>query len=112
MMPRSYSEILAKVEPIYEAQPERFTKFYDRITVLLNDLKPGTSILIAEHCTPRSLELFMDVAEMVIIEDLMHRDAMDGVLEFSDDRKSIRRTEVYRPSKSLYSSYRRSMEHP
>lgn len=41
MMPRSYSEILAKIEPIYEAQPERFTKFYNQITVLLNDLKPG-----------------------------------------------------------------------
>lgn len=107
MMPRSYSEILAKIEPIYEAQPERFTKFYNQITVLLNDLKPGKSILIAEHCTPRSLELFMDVAEMIIIEDLMHRDAMDGVLEFSHDRKSIRRSESFRPSKNLFPSYRR-----
>ena len=106
-MARSYQEILAKVKPIYDAQPERFTKFYNRITVLLNELKPGTSILIAEHCTPRSLELFMDVAEMVIIEDLMHRDAMDGVLEFSHDRKSIRRTESFKPSKSLLSYYRR-----
>lgn len=105
-MARSYQEILAKVEPIYKAQPERFTKFYDRITVLLNDLEPGKSILIAEHCTSRSLELFMDVAEMVIIEDLMHRDATDGVLEFSHDRKSIRRTESFKPSKSLF-SYRR-----
>ena len=106
-MARSYQEILAKVKPIYDAQPERFTKFYNRITVLLNELKPGTSILIAEHCTPRSLELFMDVAEMVIIEDLMHRDATDGVLEFSHDRKSIRRTEGFKPSKSLFSYYRR-----
>ena len=106
-MARSFQEILAKVKPIYDAQPERFTKFYNRITVLLNELKPGTSILIAEHCTPRSLELFMDVAEMVIIEDLMHRDAMDGVLEFSHDRKSIRRTESFKPSKSLFSYYRR-----
>ena len=106
-MARSYQEILAKVKPIYDTQPERFTKFYNRITVLLNELKPGTSILIAEHCTPRSLELFMDVAEMVIIEDLMHRDAMDGVLEFSHDRKSIRRTESFKPSKSLFSYYRR-----
>ena len=106
-MARSYQEILAKVKPIYDAQPERFTKFYNRITVLLNELKPGTSILIAEHCTPRSLELFMDVAEMVIIEDLMHRDAMDGILEFSHDRKSIRRTESFKPSKSLFSYYRR-----
>ena len=106
-MARSYQEILTKVKPIYDAQPERFTKFYNRITVLLNELKPGTSILIAEHCTPRSLELFMDVAEMVIIEDLMHRDAMDGVLEFSHDRKSIRRTESFKPSKSLFSYYRR-----
>ena len=106
-MARSYQEILAKVKPIYDAQPERFTKFYNRITVLLNELKPGTSILIAEHCTPRSLELFMDVAEMVIIEDLMHRDAMDGVLEFSHDRKSIRRTESFKPSKSSFSYYRR-----
>ena len=106
-MARSYQEILAKVKPIYDAQPERFTKFYNRITVLLNELKPGTSILIAEHCTPRSLELFMDVAEMVIIEDLMHRKAMDGVLEFSHDRKSIRRTESFKPSKSLFSYYRR-----
>lgn len=106
-MARSYQEILAKVKPIYDAQPERFTKFYNRITVLLNELKPGTSILIAEHCTPRSLELFMDVAEMVIIEDLMHRDAMDGVLEFSHDRKSIRRTESFKPSKSLFSYCRR-----
>lgn len=106
-MARSYQEILAKVKPIYDAQPERFTKFYNRITVLLNELKPGTSILIAEHCTPRSLELFMDVAEMVIIEDLMHRDATDGGLEFSHDRKSIRRTESFKPSKSLFSYYRR-----
>lgn len=107
MMPRSYNEILAKVQPIYDAYPERFTKFYDRITVLLNDLKPGTSILIAEHCTARSLELFMDVAEMVIIENLMHRDASDGILEFSDDRKSIRKTEGFKPSKSLFPHYRR-----
>ena len=106
-MARSYQEILAKVKPIYDAQPERFTKFYNRITVLLNELKPGTSILIAEHCTPRSLELFMDVAEMVIIEDLMHRDASDGILEFSDDRKSIRRTEGFKPSKNLFPYHRR-----
>ena len=106
-MTRSYQEILDKVMPIYEAQPERFTKFYDAITVLLFGLKPGTSILISEHCTERSREMFMDVAEMVIIEDLMHRDASDGVLEFSDDRRSIRRTEVIKPSKNLYSYYRR-----
>ena len=48
-MARSYQEILDKVKPIYEAHPERFTKFYDAITVLLFNLKPGTSILIAEH---------------------------------------------------------------
>lgn len=96
-----------KVKPIYEEEPERFMKFYDAITVLLFGLKPGTSILIAEHCTERSRNLFMDVAEMVIIEDLMHRDAMDGVLEFSDDRKSIRRTSSMRPSKNLFSKYRR-----
>ena len=106
-MARSYQEILDKLKPIYEEQPERFTKFYDAITVLLFGLKPGTSILIAEHCTERSRNLFMDVAEMVIIEDLMHRDAMDGVLEFSDDRKSIRRTSSMRPSKNLFSNYRR-----
>ena len=93
--------------PIYDAQPERFTRFYNAITVLLFGLKPGTSILIAEHCAERSRELFMDVAEMVIIEDLMHRDAMDGVLEFSDDRKSIRRTPSVRPSKNLFSLHRR-----
>ena len=106
-MARSYQEILAKVQPIYEAQPARFTKFYDAITVLLFGLKPGASILIAEHCTERSHELFMDVAEMVIIEDLMHRDAMDGVLEFSDDRRSIRRTMTYKSSEDLFSIYRR-----
>ena len=93
--------------PIYDAQPERFTRFYNAITVLLFGLKPGTSILIAEHSAERSRELFMDVAEMVIIEDLMHRDAMDGVLEFSDDRKSIRRTPSVRPSKNLFSLHRR-----
>lgn len=106
-MARSYQEILAKVQPIYEAQPERFTKFYDAITVLLFNLKPGTSILISEHCTERSRELFMDVAEMVIIEDLRHRDATDGILEFSDDRKSIRRTMTFKPSEDLFSIYRR-----
>ena len=106
-MARSYQDILNKVMPIYDAQPERFTKFYNAITVLLSGLKPGTSILIAQHCTERSRELFMDVAEMVIIEDLMHRDAMDGVLEFSDDRKSIRRTPSFRPSKNLFSLHRR-----
>lgn len=111
-MARSYKEILAKVQPIYEAQPERFTKFYDRITVLLSELKPGTSILIAEHCTARSMELFMDVAEMVIIEDLMHRDATDGVLEFSHDRKSIRRTESFKPSKNLFSYCRKGKDYP
>ena len=106
-MSRSYQEILSKVMPIYEAHPERFTKFYDAITVLLFGLKPGTSILISEHCTERSRELFMDVAEMVIIEDLMHRNTADGILEFSDDRRSIRRTETFKPSKNLFSYYHR-----
>lgn len=105
MMARSYREIVEKVLPLHKAEPERFKKFYDAVTVLLLSIQPGQSILIAEHCTQRSYDLFMDVAEMVIIEDMMHRETKDDILEFTPDRKSIRRMKPFEATKSLYSYY-------
>lgn len=106
-MGRTYGEILKKVKPVFEQYPERFTKFYDRITVLLTELKPGESIVIADNCTPKSYDLFMDVAEMVVIEDVIHRDPNEGILEFSVDRKKIRRTQGFILAKKFSSFSKR-----
>ena len=69
-MARSYQEILEKVMPLAGRDPGRFKRFYDRVTELLLRIPEGGSIIVSEHCTARSLELFMDVAEMCIIEEL------------------------------------------
>lgn len=106
-MPRSYREIVEKVWPICEQQPERFKTFYDKVYLLLQAIPPGSSILIDEHCTPRSRELFMDLAELTIIEDIRHKDVLDGRLEFSDDRLRILRTPNLRPHKNPYSIHKK-----
>lgn len=72
-MARSYQEILEKVMPLAGRDPGRFKRFYDRVTELLLRIPEGGSIIVSEHCTARSLELFMDVAEMCIIEELFHK---------------------------------------
>lgn len=89
-MARSYQEILEKVMPLAGRDPGRFKRFYDRVTELLLRIPEGGSIIVSEHCTARSLELFMDVAEMCIIEELFHKSINDALLEFSDDRSEIR----------------------
>lgn len=68
------------------------------MTELLLRIPEGGSIIVSEHCTARSLELFMDVAEMCIIEELFHKSINDALLEFSDDRSEIRRCPAWRPA--------------
>ena len=97
-MARSYQEILEKVMPLAGRDPGRFKRFYDRVTELLLRIPEGGSIIVSEHCTARSFELFMDVAEMCIIEELFHKSINDALLEFSDDRSEIRRCPAWRPA--------------
>ena len=94
-MTRTYKEVLELVKPYYDKYPEKFNRFYDRVTVMLANIKPGQSFLVSEMCSSRSLDIFLLVAEMVIIEDHIHGDPMCGLLEFSEDKKWIRRTQDY-----------------
>lgn len=98
-MARSYHSIVDKLKPIQEKVPNRFKRFYDQVFLLLQSIPEGKSILVREHCTARSLEMFVDVAELCIIESMAHRGKDDSWLEFTEDRKEIRRVAPFRPSK-------------
>ena len=90
-MPRTYGEIIAQLKPTIERSPERFMRFYDKVYLLLSAIPAGKAIFVREHCTERSREIFLNVAEMVIIEDHIHRDPLKGWLDFNDDKTMISR---------------------
>ena len=97
-MARSYQEILEKVMPLAGRDPGRFKRFYDRVTELLLRIPEGGSIIVSEHCTARSLELFMDVAEMCFLEELFLLCCYVVWVEYADDRSEIRRCPAWRPA--------------
>lgn len=97
-MRRSYQQILDKLKPVADENPERFMRFYDRVYLLLQAIKPGQTVLIEQCCTERSRELFVDVVELCIIESRLHDNPDDGQLCFSVDMKSIFRDEIFRSS--------------
>lgn len=87
---KSYKEILEEVLPLYRQEPERFMRFYHAVNNRLATIPEGESICIDEYCKPESRDLFMKIAAMYIMEEMMRKDSLDDYLEFSDDYTAIR----------------------
>lgn len=85
----SYTELLQELMPIYEANTERFLKFYHAVYLKLITLPIGSCIIIDKICKPENNELFKKVASLCIIEELNRKKVTDDLLEFSDDRRMI-----------------------
>lgn len=86
---RSYEEIWEKLKPLYKEQPERLGLFYNRVYLFLQSIKPGACIEISKYCKPESKELFVDVAELCMIEERWHQGSEAGWMEFNADRSVI-----------------------
>ncbi len=92
MPPRSHEEIMDALKAVERTNPERFKLFYDKVYLLLESIPPGESIEVAMYCMPKSMDLFYDIAELYMIEEREHKEPEEGLLYFSDDRKSIIRS--------------------
>ncbi len=89
-----------KLLPLYEADRERFMRFYNAVYLMLSALAPGQSLRIADHCSKNDISLFRLVAELVILEEL-NREDLDmcfGFLEPSEDWTLVRRMRDFSPS--------------
>lgn len=105
----SYKELLDEVMPIYRRDPERFMRFYHAVNNILASIPEGESIRIDDHCKPASRELFIKIATMYIMEEMILKSCLDGFLEFSDDYSAIRhvpKVVMTKPRPHFYSNRR------
>ena len=101
MKMQSYKEVLDEVMPIYHQDPDRFMRFYHAVNNILATIPEGESIRIDEHCTPASRDLFIKIATMYIMEEM--------ILKSSDDYNAIRhvpRIVLSTPRPHFYSNRR------
>ncbi len=99
-MAHTHTELMNKLLPLYEADRERFMRFYNAVYLMLSALAPGQSLRIADHCSKNDISLFRLVAELVILEEL-NREDLDmcfGFLEPSEDWTLVRRMRDFSPS--------------
>lgn len=101
-MAYSKAELMEKLMPLYEENPERFMRFYNAVFLKLTELPPGRSLRIAAHCRPEDIDIFVLVANLVIIEELGRKDVLSDYLEPSDDWTMIRRCPGFIPSGRLH----------
>lgn len=92
----TYSDIMARLMPLYEMAPERFMAFYDAVYLMCIDLPEGELFRIADRCQEKDLKLFQDIVKIFIAEQPY--DVHTGQLELSDDMEYVRRTTGFRTS--------------
>ena len=109
MKMQSYKEVLDEVMPIYHQDPDRFMRFYHAVNNILATIPEGESIRIDEHCTPASRDLFIKIATMYIMEEMILKSCLESFLEFSEDYNAIRhvpRIVLSTPRPHFYSNRR------
>lgn len=84
--------------PLYQEEPSRFMRFYNAVYLKLLSIPEGGILRIADHCR-KNVELFIKVANLLMIEEISHKKATDDLLEFSDDYTTIRRCYKFVPSR-------------
>ena len=95
----THKEILEELLPLCHQDTERFMRFYHAVNNILANIPEGESIRIDEHCKPASRNLFIKIASLYIMEDLMRKEsALDDYLEFIDDYKEIRHVPKFVPA--------------
>ncbi|MBU8972971.1 hypothetical protein [Bacteroides eggerthii] len=95
-MDDTYSNIMARLMPLYEMAPERFMAFYDAVYLICVDLPEGCRFRISDRCREKDLELFRDIVKTLISEQPY--DKHTGQLELSDDMEYVQRTTGFKPS--------------
>lgn len=88
--------IMEELLMLHEQYPERFMQFYNSIYMLIHDLPEGKSLLIADHCKPKSIELFKKISSILIADYNAKKDCMEDYYEFSIDGESIRHYSKFR----------------
>lgn len=99
-IPQTYEEALNEVLPLFREDPDRFMPFYRAVNNLLASIPEGGVLRIADHCKPSSIDLFVKIATLHIMEDMMHcEDPYAGGLEFSEDYSEIKHSPRFIPAK-------------
>jgi len=65
-------------------------RFYHAVNNILAAIPEGDSIRIDEYCKPASRDLFIKIATMYMMEEMIRKNSLEGFLEFSDDYNAIR----------------------
>ena len=71
MKMQSYKDVLDEVMPIFHKNPDRFMRFYHAVNSILAAIPEGDSIRIDEHCKPASRDLFIKIATMYMMEEMI-----------------------------------------
>ena len=87
-MNEAYSNIIARLVPLYDMAPQRFMAFYNAVYLMCIDLPEG------------DLALFRDIVKTLIAEQPYNK--YMGQLELSDDMEYVRRTTGFKPSANRF----------
>ncbi len=96
----THSEIMARLQPLYDQAPERFLEFYHAVYLMCLELPEGARFRISDRCSAKSVALFRDIASLCIMEQPF--DVSVGSLELSDDMECIKRTIGFRSSEKRF----------
>lgn len=99
MMVPTYSELIKELYPLYQQEPVRFMRFYNAVYKKLFSIQEGEVLRIADHCSKKTMGMFIKVASLFIIEDTCRKNVTDDLLEFSDDYTMIRKCYKFVPSR-------------
>lgn len=91
----TYKELIDELLPLYEAQHDRFMRFYNAVWLMLYNLPEGATLDITERCNEADRDLFFKVASLIMMSDMPGREYY-----FVDDAQTIiRRGYVFVPKK-------------
>ena len=95
-MTDTYQDIINRLLPLYERDPNRFMAFYNAVWLMCYELPEGHSFRIADRCGEKSRKLFLDIVCLTIMEEPFGSER--GELEISDDGEIVSRRVGFRPS--------------
>ncbi|RGT30756.1 hypothetical protein [Bacteroides clarus] len=99
-MNEAYSNIIARLVPLYDMAPQRFMAFYNAVYLMCIDLPEGYRFRISDRCQGKDLALFRDIVKTLIAEQPYNK--YMGQLELSDDMEYVRRTTGFKPSANRF----------
>ena len=80
MKMQSYKDVLDEVMPIFHKNPDRFMRFYHAVNSILAAIPEGDSIRIDEHCKPASRDLFIKIATMYMMEEMIRKNSLAYII--------------------------------